>query len=131
MSVKPTGKYWIILCVKMTVRILAVALPFAASLAATDFTNMPFAQICRAAQGGDKDAQFYLGGMYEMGIEVRKDDTQAKYWYKKAAQQGHLGAWVLAADKTIPHPKSPSETAQDIFRHRLRFSVWKRIRNRR
>lgn len=44
----------------------------------------------RAAEHGDRDAQYNLAEMfYEAGVVVEKDFTAAKAWYKKAADQGH------------------------------------------
>ena len=45
-----------------------------------------------AAERGDADAQFYLGGMYDDGKGVERDDRQAVYWYRNAAQQGDADA---------------------------------------
>ena len=45
------------------------------------------------AYSGDKEAQFKLGALYSSGESgVIQDDTQAIYWYKKAAEQGHDSA---------------------------------------
>ena len=41
---------------------------------------------------GDAEAQFELGGMYEEGSGISKDDAQAVQWYQKAAEQGHAEA---------------------------------------
>jgi len=51
------------------------------------------------AERGLPDAQYKLGKIYELGLEVKKDLTQAVYWYGLAAEQGHpeaqyyLGMW--------------------------------------
>ncbi|CAB5366780.1 unnamed protein product [Rhizophagus irregularis] len=42
----------------------------------------------KAAENGDKEAQFNLGACYEEGIGIEKDEVKASYWYQKAAQQG-------------------------------------------
>ncbi|CAB5297795.1 unnamed protein product [Rhizophagus irregularis] len=42
----------------------------------------------KAAENGDKEAQFNLGVFYEEGIGIEKDEVKASYWYQKAAQQG-------------------------------------------
>lgn len=41
----------------------------------------------KAAEQGDADAQYNLGLCYENGIGIKKDYTQAVYWFKKAAVQ--------------------------------------------
>ena len=40
------------------------------------------------AEQGDASAQLILGIMYAKGEGVAKDNTQALYWYRKAAEQG-------------------------------------------
>ncbi len=60
----------------------------------------------RAADHGDRDAQFNLGWFYEEGIGAQKDREQAIFWYRRAAMQNHdlaiekcreLGADICAA----------------------------------
>ena len=46
----------------------------------------------RAAEQGQKDAQFYLGKMYESGEGLSQDFDQAKKWYQKAADNGDMDA---------------------------------------
>ncbi|CAB5379990.1 unnamed protein product [Rhizophagus irregularis] len=46
----------------------------------------------KAAENGDKEAQFNLGVCYEEGIGIEKDEVKASYWYQKAAQQGFSNA---------------------------------------
>ncbi|GBC21857.2 kinase-like domain-containing protein [Rhizophagus irregularis DAOM 181602=DAOM 197198] len=46
----------------------------------------------KAAENGDKEAQFNLGVCYEVGIGIEKDEVKASYWYQKAAQQGFRNA---------------------------------------
>ncbi len=42
-----------------------------------------------AAEAGHPEAQFQLGFCYENGIGVPLNVGKAKYWYDKAAAQGH------------------------------------------
>lgn len=51
------------------------------------------------AEAGNRDAQFYLGGMYDYGLGVTKDYEQAIAWYGKAAAQGVTQAQVNLAFK--------------------------------
>jgi len=44
------------------------------------------------AKFGDADAQFNFGVCCDDGDGVKKDISQAVYWYRKAAEQGHAGA---------------------------------------
>ena len=41
------------------------------------------------AKGGDADAQYNLGSVYETGFGVEADPDEAVRWYKEAAAQGH------------------------------------------
>lgn len=44
------------------------------------------------AEGGNEDAQVYLGLMYYVGKGVKQDFKQAYAWYLKAAEQDHIEA---------------------------------------
>ena len=41
---------------------------------------------------GNSNGQYAIGASYEFGTGVKKNYTQALYWYRKAAAQGHPGA---------------------------------------
>ena len=45
-----------------------------------------------AALRGDKVAQFQTGVIYERGIGVEQNQTQASIWYEKSAWQGYVDA---------------------------------------
>ena len=72
--------------------------------------------IQRSAQMGYAPAQFLLGDMYEDGDEVVKDQTQAIYWYKKAAEQGNKEA-QRALEKLSPKESKSSGIPEldDLF----------------
>ncbi|PKY20615.1 kinase-like protein [Rhizophagus irregularis] len=46
----------------------------------------------KAAENGNKVAQFNLGYYYEKGEGIQKDINKAFEWYEKSAMQGHSGA---------------------------------------
>ncbi|MAT52819.1 MAG: hypothetical protein CMK32_16705, partial [Porticoccaceae bacterium] len=47
------------------------------------------------AAEGDVEAQFYLGLMYQLGPgAVVADDTQAAYWFRRAAEQGQINSQI-------------------------------------
>ena len=46
----------------------------------------------KAAEQGDADSQFFLGGMYYFGRGVQQDYAEAVKWYRKAAEQGDAAA---------------------------------------
>ena len=41
------------------------------------------------AQSGNANFQYSLGRCYGKGLKVAQDYKQARYWYEKAAEQGH------------------------------------------
>ena len=52
----------------------------------------------KAAEQGNAQAQFSLGGMYFCGEGVPKDDTEAYVWVAVAAANGHEDAeYILSA----------------------------------
>lgn len=46
------------------------------------------------AEAGDKNAQTYVGEIYEKGLGIAPDYTQAASWYRKAAEQGDSRAQI-------------------------------------
>ena len=46
-------------------------------------------QMKLAKKGGNPEAEFKVGEMYETGFGVKKDLKEAEVWIKKAASQGH------------------------------------------
>ncbi len=51
--------------------------------------------IRRAADQGDAEAQFELGGMYSIGAGVPQDYAETARWYGRAAEQGYVDAQFL------------------------------------
>jgi hypothetical protein len=48
--------------------------------------------ICKAAEQGHLNAQYWMGILYRAGEGVEGDDAQAVYWFRKASEQGHANA---------------------------------------
>lgn len=46
----------------------------------------------RAANAGDDSSQLNVGNLYSEGRGVRRDDTKALYWYRRAYRQGNASA---------------------------------------
>jgi TPR repeat protein len=46
------------------------------------------------AEGGDADAQYNLGNLYDRGLGRAEDDAAAAEWYRRAAGQGVVEAMV-------------------------------------
>ncbi|MFI8482963.1 tetratricopeptide repeat protein [Pseudomonas sp. NPDC078700] len=53
---------------------------------------LAFKEFRTVADTGNSDGQFNVALMYEQGIGVAKDETQAIQWYEKSAQQGNSNA---------------------------------------
>jgi hypothetical protein len=60
----------------------------AAALSGQGKASQLLSDIRKAAEGGDALAQFYLAEIYERGIGVPQDCSEAAKWYRKAAEQG-------------------------------------------
>ena len=58
--------------------------------------NPVIARIQRRAAHGDAEAQVDLGTLYEAGIGVVQDKTEALRWYERAAAQGNVYGQYLA-----------------------------------
>lgn len=52
-----------------------------------------------AAERNDADAEYALGYLYYNGLGVKRDQSAALHWFKKAAQQGQASA--IKALKTL------------------------------
>ena len=48
-----------------------------------------------ASEQGDPDAQCTLGGLYQKGIGVEKDEAEAVKWFRTAAEQGFMKGKTL------------------------------------
>jgi len=67
--------------------VLMFAIFIAAPAAADDL-----ADILVAAENDNVRAQMVLGGMYEIGIGVARNDSRCAYWWQRASDQGHVNA---------------------------------------
>jgi len=50
------------------------------------------ADIISAAEDAHIEAQYILGGMYEIGLGVARNNRQCAHWWQAAADQGHVGS---------------------------------------
>ena len=46
----------------------------------------------KEARAGDANTQYKLGMLYKYGLGVEEDKNKALFWFKKAADQGHMKA---------------------------------------
>jgi hypothetical protein len=68
-----------------------VSCVFSNDLKAENYSQS-FWETYTSALRGDKIAQFQTGVIYERGIGVEQNQTQAAEWYKKSAIQGYIDA---------------------------------------
>ncbi|MEN9360588.1 MAG: hypothetical protein RL095_2123 [Verrucomicrobiota bacterium] len=61
------------------------------------YLQTPLAEIDKAAQNGEAEAQFELAEIYELGIGVPADPARARTLYASAAKSGHLQARLMSA----------------------------------
>lgn len=73
------------------VRLLTLLLFMAAAWAET-VQQPSFWQIYTDALRGNPEAQYKTGVMYERGMGIDKNETQAAQWYEKSAIQGYVDA---------------------------------------
>lgn len=69
--------------------LLALTLSGVLAVEADETDERLFQLQYKIAQGGDPNAQYYLGEMYEQGLGTEVNLEEAFKWYTKAAQQGH------------------------------------------
>jgi TPR repeat protein len=72
---------------------LAIALLFGpAACTEVETREQRFADTEKKAAGGNVQAQYTLGLMYEQGYGVTQDKSRAVLCYRKAAEEGHVQA---------------------------------------
>jgi hypothetical protein len=77
--------------------------------------NGSIGSIKTRAEKGDAQAQFQLGRMHELGIDVVPNPVKAVKWYRKAAEQGlaqaqyNLGRMYYAGDGVAQNSKQAVE----------------------
>ena len=74
-----------------------------ALLATTTFAAPDFDETMAAAKQGDGYAQYNLGVMYDKGVGVPENNTEAVKWYRKAADQGLAMALPVPRGLKILH----------------------------
>lgn len=66
----------------------------------------------KAAEQGDKEAQYKLSGIYSEGTGTAKDKAEGLRWHLKAAEQGHLLAQLNLAEKYLRGTGVPKDKAE-------------------
>ncbi|MGH9380035.1 MAG: caspase family protein [Thermoanaerobaculia bacterium] len=68
-----------------------------------------------AAQGGDAEAQYYVGQMFERGLGVDPDFAAAADWYRRAADQEYSAAQI-ALGSLYESGRGVAQDAQEALR---------------
>ena len=75
---------------------------------------------CRLlAHEGDRDSQFYLGQIYQLGLGVEQSDREAFKWYTAAAEGGHADAQFSLGELYF--------YGQGVQQNRVKASQWFRM----
>jgi TPR repeat protein len=92
------------------------AVVFAAPVCLAQYGVISPQELTQKAEAGDVEAQFRLGSAYDSGAGVPRDGTQARKWYRRAAEAGHAEAQnsmasVLQAERRYEEARSWYERA--------------------
>ncbi len=76
-----------------------------------DYYRSAYLLLSQAAQEGEAAGQFWLGKMYAQGIQVAKNNEQARYWWSIAAAQDFQPAVIALAglEPRNPPDQNPPE----------------------
>lgn len=88
--------------------LLAVALPAFAATSESDVMTKLFDAQLALAKGGDVNAYYHVGEMYEQGLGTAQNLDEARAWYAKAADKG----LAKARDKLAKWGKVEEERAK-------------------
>ncbi|OAD22483.1 TPR repeat protein [Candidatus Thiomargarita nelsonii] len=84
--------------------------------------------VLEKAEQGDAEAQYNLGVMYFKGKGVTQNDISATKWFRKAAKQGHAGAygrlgWILITQGKFDEAQTLTEKAHQKEPQNLAWSI--------
>ena len=77
-------------------------------------TKIAFQYFEKAAQQNHLDSQFQIGTFYWLGDGTKRNDEQAKFWLKKAADQGDVDAALNLAKILFQHTDDTSDNQEAI-----------------
>jgi hypothetical protein len=77
------------------------------------------------AEQGNAAAQYNLGYMYDNGHGVPRDDGQAISWYKKAADQGYVGAQARLGQAAQAQPMQECDQYHKNDQYAKAFACYK------
>ena len=87
--------------------------------------------ILEAAENDNAQAQMILGGMYEIGVGVARNDAQCAYWWQRASDNGHVNATkalgsMYFSGRGVPHDYEKAmalymKAAEDGHPHAIKY----------
>ena len=86
---KPTGRFPNPKFIRTVSSVVIAAVGFTTTILLAQDNHDALRQ---AAEQGDSEAQFLLGGIYANGEGEFKDDAEAVHWFRKSAEQGDASA---------------------------------------
>ncbi len=97
-------------------RILALSVFFVCGLLRLNGApSAEFRAVKEKADNGDAEAQFALGVMYDLGVEVPKNYAESGKWYLKAANQGLAEAEFKLGVRYFEYGKQAKENYRTAF----------------
>jgi TPR repeat protein len=72
-------------------------------------------EVRKSAEAGNASAQNRLGLLYDEGLGVPQDYSQAKEWFEKAAKRGHVGAQVNLGTLYLQGAGAPQSAQMALF----------------
>lgn len=81
-----------------------------------------------SADGGDPEAQYLLGLLYQNGVGVAVDASAAQHWLRAAAQQDHAAAAYVLAALLQPQPQAGATTEAAMWLQRSATLGYERAR---
>ena len=82
------------------------------------FSQQKLSALEQKAVSGDAAAQCGLGLIYKEGQGIPPDDTQAAFWFRKAAEQGDAKAQVILGNLYLDGDGVPKDETQAVFWYR-------------
>ncbi len=82
------------------------------------FSQQELSSLEQKAVSGDAAAQCGLGLIYKEGQGITPDDTQAAFWFRKAAEQGNATAQVILGTLFSHGVGIPKDEVQAVFWYR-------------
>lgn len=81
------------------------AIPDSLGMTCEAFLQNTYNRLLRDSKAGNVNAMYGLAGYLENGTGCQENSEQARSWYQKAADAGHLDAMTVVADEIMAMPE--------------------------